>query len=248
MGKIYKKSEMIGWSVFSLLFIAGNANAREPYLLEAPSPVNLTPGSKALGTSGSNEDMIADINDNGACVTGLTDANNDERLNAYDDYCARLLLPPRPIVSIPGLIFIGGAIGSNAKKFIIAPGVGINAGAAIPLLRPRLGYRLEDGKIVYLLPRVSSFFIDFLISANVAMEGVLFPGNKDKNGDPETEFAWSIGAYVGIELGGVQFTKQGTEKVRIAGTLGAIVGYLGQSDVVGNAFIAGFQPGFSVVF
>jgi hypothetical protein len=107
---------------------------------------------------------------NGVCVTKLARATADESTyNIYKATCAQLLVPIAGVVNIPGLLFIGGALGTKAKKFAIAPSVAFSAGAAIPLKRPLPGYFFDEGDhYSFKLPAVARLYVNLLLSAVTA--------------------------------------------------------------------------------
>ena len=194
--------------------------------------------------------MVVELDDTGACVTDLAEAKltNEKESLRYSNECAKLFLPMKPAIATPGSLFIGAALGNKDKKFIIAPAVNISLGAAIPIYRPNLTPSIVDGNVVFRLPRTTRFYMDFIVSANAAIEGVLYPGTEDDKGDTASTFSWSTGVYTGLELGGVTFTKQGTVERKVAFLLGVLMGYMGQSDIVGDAFIVGAQPAIVMQF
>ena len=139
----------------------------------------------------------------------MADANpTEEQIGVYGEYCSRLLMPIAGVVSVPGLLFVGGVIGTKAVKFAIAPSVAISGGASIPLWRPYLGYyRARDGidkRIRYRLPKDAKTYVNLITSLNVGVGGFLYPGTMTT-----TDLGFSVGGYFGLEVGAVAFEEGG---------------------------------------
>jgi hypothetical protein len=236
--------------VAAWVLVAGQARAAHPEpLAPAPAAVPLNAAAPLHDPS---------IDSHGACqAPWLTTTSDQAALDAAESLCGKLLFPVAAQASTPGLLFVGGAFGTKASKFAIAPSVGVSGGAAFPVIRPSLGYYLEapDGgtsatPVVKFRPSsIGQFYVNWLLSANVAVAGFIYPGTSSADGaSPTTDLGWSIGAYTGLEFGTVTFATGGATKSQVAGTVGLIVGYLGASSVVGDAFIVGVQPGFVLHF
>lgn len=188
---------------------------------------------------------------NAVCKTKL-DYNNvtEAELNAHGDVCAKEFIPPAATASTPGLLFIGGAFGSKSNKFLLAPAVSVGAGGMIPLRRPTVAYRpSSDQKVEFVLPKSMSFQLNFIVSANVSVAGLLFPTETTATGKSTTELGYTVGLYSGFEFAGVSYNPQTAQlKFKISFILGVVAAFLGNSDTVGNAFALGVQPGLVINF
>lgn len=225
----------------------------QPLTPAVPSPVR-APAAETTPPPFQN----ATIDSKGACQTTLASTADADALKNWADTCGKLLFPIAGQATTPGLLFIGAAFGSKSNKFAIAPSVAVNAGAAIPLVRPSLGYYMEppDGAaagaadvVKFRPPVTGQFYLNLIASGNVAVSGFLYPGTTGAGGaGTATDFAWSVGGYGGLEFGTVTYATGGAVKGQLAGTVGLIVGYLGGANTVGDALIIGVQPGFVVRF
>lgn len=244
-----------GWKVLVVgvaLLLSAKLASAAVHPEESSRTYRLTPPSIELNAA-AGPAIEAEVKD-GVCLTKITEAADQATKDRYGDHCAKLLFPVSGVLNVPGLLFIGGAFGTVANKFAIAPAVGVNGGAAIPIHRPSLGWYKEnknnpEDPLRFRLPTIPSFYANFLISANVAVAGFIYPGTPSAAGSGTgTDLAFSIGMFSGIELGGISFAEGGKTKSRIAATVGVILGYLGNSSTVGDAFLIGAQPGFTASF
>ncbi len=176
--------------------------------------------------------------------------------------CATRLVQASAVINFPGVIFFGGALGARSRKFVIAPGVAIGAGASIPIIRPSLTWWLKDGNYLFTLPDTVRFNMNFIGAVTGSLGGLIFPGEATTGGTA-TEVGYSVGIFGALEFAWTswdtqldfdqndnvtQITGSGQMKTKIAFSLGLLLGYLGNSETVGHAFVIGVQPGATFKF
>jgi hypothetical protein len=236
--------------VLMTLLVGCSALADSAPLEEKQQPIVRTRPGHEAGLAQARPDLTVSVND-GVCASNMAwaDIGEEKHLDAYAEECAHIFIAPKAIISTPGLLFMGGAFGSTSSQFLLGPSASIGAGASLPILRPELSYRQgKDGTVEFLLPRRTSFAMNFLLSGNVGMAGLLFPNAGVSGQGAPAELGFTVGLYGAPEFTWVAYDQTAQQRYRIGFSLGVIAGYLGGSETVGPAFIVGVQPGLVIDF
>ncbi|MBM7116065.1 hypothetical protein [Archangium primigenium] len=217
---------------------------------EKQQPITRTKPLSEVGLALAVPDLVVSV-ENGVCASNMAwaDIGQEKILDAYAQECAHIFVEPKAIVSTPGLLFIGGAFGSTSSQFLLGPSAAIGAGASIPIIRPTLTYReSKSNKVEFILPRRTSFTMNFLVSGNVGVAGMLFPNAGGSDQPAPAEIGFTVGLYGAPEFAWISYDPAAQQRYRIGFSLGVIAGYLGGSSTVGPAFIVGVQPGLVINF
>jgi hypothetical protein len=253
------------FTVATVLLVPGTAWAAAPTKAVPPPPAQSVPfqplALAPTGTPGTPYSI-----DGATCQAGKPPAGspNADPQEADYDACNSRLIQTSAIVNFPGVIFIGGAFGKTSNQFIVAPGVAIGGGASIPLIRPSLNWWLKDGKYLFTLPDTLRFNMNFIASVTGSLGALIFPSvSSSSSTGGNTEVGYSVGGFGAVEFAWTSWDTQlefdgngnvttvrgsGQMKTKVAFSVGLLAGYLGNSKIVGDAFIVGAQPSLTFKF